>query len=587
MRFVLQTIKQKNMKKAVFLMTAIAIFGFATISMAQNVRAWGTYYTGIGQEWPNGEERGNSCITDAAGNVYMVGTTNSNSDIATVGAHQTICAGGDTIGGFSGTDAFLVKFNSSGVRQWATYYGGSEWDYGTSCAIDASGNIYMIGSTSSTSGIATAGAHETTVNDGFLVKFNSSGVRQWGTYFEGNGNACTTDASGNVYIVGLTNSTSGIATAGAHQTVMSGSGDAFLVKFNSSGVRQWGTYFGGPFNGGSANETGISCATDASGNIYMVGKTPSTSGIATVGAHQTAGGTQFFDAFLVKFNSTGVIQWGTYYDGLGDTQPNSCATDASGNVYMAGQVFQELLPDSGISTPGAHQTTYGGGFTDAFLVKFDPNGVRQWGTYYGGSSVEEGTSCAIDPSGNVYMAGHTGSTTGIATAGAHQTVFGGGGLDGFLVCFNSSGVRQSGTYYGECFVSDCATDASGSVYMAGITTSSSGIATAGAHQTANGNSGYNDAFLVKFSGISVGINETVNEKSFTVYPNPTQSIVNVQADAKLIGSAYSIHDNTGKVVLSGTINSENISVDLGNLAAGIYLFNVGENVKQTFKVIKE
>ena len=575
------------MKKTNLLMTAIAIFGFATITMAQNVRAWGTYYTGTGQVWPNGEDRGQACITDAAGNVYMVGTTNSNSDIATVGAHQTICAGGDTIGGFSGTDAFLVKFNSSGVRQWATYYGGSEWDYGTSCAIDASGNIYMIGSTSSTSGIATAGAHETTVNDGFLVKFNSSGVRQWGTYFEGNGNACTTDASGNVYIVGLTNSTSGIATAGAHQTVMSGSGDAFLVKFNSSGVRQWGTYFGGPFNGGSANETGISCATDASGNIYMVGKTPSNSGIATVGAHQTAGGTQFFDAFLVKFNSTGVIQWGTYYDGLGDTQPNSCATDASGNVYMAGQVFQELLPDSGISTPGAHQTTYGGGFTDAFLVKFDPNGVRQWGTYYGGSSVEEGTSCAIDPSGNVYMAGHTGSTTGIATAGAHQTVFGGGGLDGFLVCFNSSGVRQSGTYYGECFVSDCATDASGNVYMAGITTSSSGIATAGAHQTANGNSGYNDAFLVKFSGISVGINETINDKLFTIYPNPSQSIVNVQADAKLIGSAYSIHDNTGKVVLSGTINAENISVDLGNLAAGIYLFNVGENVKQTFKVIKE
>ena len=242
------------MKKKNLLMAAIAIFGFATISMAQNVRAWGTYYTGTGQVWPNGEDRGQACITDAAGNVYMVGTTNSNSDIATVGAHQTICAGGDTIGGFSGTDAFLVKFNSSGVRQWATYYGGSQDDMGISCAVDASGNVYMIGSTSSTSGIATAGAHETTVNDGFLVKFNSSGVRQWGTYFEGNGNACTTDASGNIYIVGLTNSTSGIATAGAHQTVMSGSGDAFLVKFNSSGVKQWGTYFGGASSGASGME---------------------------------------------------------------------------------------------------------------------------------------------------------------------------------------------------------------------------------------------------------------------------------------------------------------------------------------------
>jgi hypothetical protein len=85
----------------------------------------------------------------------------------------------------------------------------------------------------------------------------------------------------------------------------------------------------------------------------------------------------------------------------------------------------------------------------------------------------------------------------------------------------------------------------------------------------------------------LGINETINDKLFSIYPNPAQSIVNVKADAKLIGTFYTIYDNTGKVVLSGTINSENISVDLGNLAAGIYLFNVRENVKQTFKVIKE
>jgi len=82
------------MKKRNLIVTAIAIFGIATITMAQNVRAWGTYYTGTGQVWPNGEERGNSCITDAAGNVYMVGFTSSNSDIATAGAHQTcLCWG--------------------------------------------------------------------------------------------------------------------------------------------------------------------------------------------------------------------------------------------------------------------------------------------------------------------------------------------------------------------------------------------------------------------------------------------------------------------------------------------------------------
>jgi hypothetical protein len=563
-------------------MTAIAIFGFATITMAQNVRAWGTYYTGTGQVWPNGEDRGSSCITDAAGNVYMVGFTSSNSDIATTGAHQTVHAGGPITFGTGGYDAFLVKFNSSGVRQWATYYGGSENDKGISCALDASDNVYMIGTTSSTSGIATAGAYETTVNDGFLVKFNSSGVRQWGTYFEGTGNACTTDASGNIYIVGLTNSTSGIATAGAHQTVMSGSGDAFLVKFNSSGVKQWGTYFGGPYTLASGMETGLSCATDALGNVYMTGHTPSTSGIATAGAHQTIYGGSSTDAFLVKFNSSGVIQWGTYYGGEGVDIGYSCATDASGNVYMAGDAQQQNLPASGISTIGAHQSAYGGGYSDGFLVKFDSNGLRQWGTYYGGSLLDVSFSCATDASGNVYMSGNTQSNSGIATTGAHQTTIN----DAFLVCFNSSGVRQSGTYYGG-IKNVCTTDASGNVYMTGYTQSNSGIATTGAHQAVNGNSGYSDAFLVKFNGISLGINETINDKLFSIYPNPAQSIVNVKADAKLIGTVYTIYDNTGKVVLSGTINAENTSVELGNLSVGIYLFSAGENVQQTFKVIKE
>jgi hypothetical protein len=569
-----------KMKKILF--TAIAIFGFATITMAQNVRAWGTYYTGTGQVWPNGEERGNSCITDAAGNVYMVGFTSSNSDIATAGAHQTVYAGGPIVFGTGGYDAFLVKFNSSGVRQWATYYGGSQDDMGISCAVDASGNVYMIGSTSSTSGIATAGAHETTINDGFLVKFNSNGVRQWGTYFEGNGNACTTDASGNIYIVGLTNSTSGIATAGAHQTVMSGSGDAFLVKFNSSGVKQWGTYFGGASSGASGMEKGLSCATDALGNVYMVGQTPSTSGIATTGAHQTIYGGGSCDAFLVKFNSSGVMQWGTYYGGAGVDIGYSCATDASGNVYMAGDAQQQNLPASCISTIGAHQSAYGGGYSDGFLVKFDSNGLRQWGTYYGGSLLDVSFSCATDASGNVYMSGETQSFTGIATSGAHETTVN----DAFLVSFNSSGVRQSGTYYGGVRAV-CTTDAAGNVYITGYTQSNSGIATTGAHQAVNGNSGYSDAFLVKFNGISLGINETINDKLFSIYPNPAQSIVNVKADAKLIGTVYTIYDNTGKVVLSGTINAENTSVELGNLSVGIYLFSAGENVQQTFKVIKE
>jgi hypothetical protein len=86
---------------------------------------------------------------------------------------------------------------------------------------------------------------------------------------------------------------------------------------------------------------------------------------------------------------------------------------------------------------------------------------------------------------------------------------------------------------------------------------------------------------------NVGINEFTQDNLFSVYPNPAQNIINIRSDAKLIGEIYSIYDNTGKVVLSSILKSENTTIELGNLSGGIYLFSVGENMKQTFKLIKE
>jgi hypothetical protein len=86
---------------------------------------------------------------------------------------------------------------------------------------------------------------------------------------------------------------------------------------------------------------------------------------------------------------------------------------------------------------------------------------------------------------------------------------------------------------------------------------------------------------------NVGINEFTQDNLFSVFPNPAQSVINIKADTKLIGNNYSIYDNTGKVVLSGKLKSENTTIELSNLSIGIYMFRVGENMKQTFKVIKE
>lgn len=86
---------------------------------------------------------------------------------------------------------------------------------------------------------------------------------------------------------------------------------------------------------------------------------------------------------------------------------------------------------------------------------------------------------------------------------------------------------------------------------------------------------------------TVGINELSKNNLFSVYPNPTKNQINVTADINLIGSIYKVYNNIGKLVLTGKLENENTIIELTNLPGGIYLFSVGENVKQTFKVVIE
>ena len=89
--------------------------------------------------------------------------------------------------------------------------------------------------------------------------------------------------------------------------------------------------------------------------------------------------------------------------------------------------------------------------------------------------------------------------------------------------------------------------------------------------------------------IQIGTNsmKETSDSEFDLYPNPTTKQLNLMVDSNLLGSVYTVYDNTGKLVLTGKINTENTSVELGNLSAGLYLFRMGENFTQTIKVIKE
>jgi gliding motility-associated-like protein len=496
------------------------------------IRLWGTYYGGSDDDYFS------SVVTDSAGNIYVSGDSNSTSNIATVGSYQS------TIGPAIGrNDAILVKFNSSGARLWATYYGGEGYDWGNSCDVDPTGNyVAMIGGTSTTlTGVmATPGSHQPNFGgnasswsgDAFLAVFNNSGIRQWGTYYGGSadeyGLGCCFDLNGDVYIAGATSSTNAIASPGSHQAIYGGTNDGYLAKFNNAGTRQWGTYYGGALYDWINN-----CTSDNSGNVFVTGYARSTTGIGTAGTHQPSLTLAYSwgDGLVAKFNSSGVRQWGTYYGGGGEDLTHNSACDSNGNIYVSG--YTTGPSQSLIATPGSHQSTFGGGGYDAFLLKLTPTGTRMWCTFYGGRRDENINWCSVDHLGNVYLTGCTTSTDAISTPCAYQENYGGAvwpstvpqypvtGGDAYLAKFDSSGARMWGTYYGgagfEFTYVTCTTDFLGNVYVVGSTNSTTGtaIASLSSYQPLYGG-GASDGFLAKFDGCIPNPANTTSVSDLTI-----------------------------------------------------------------------
>ncbi|PSK93171.1 SBBP repeat-containing protein [Taibaiella chishuiensis] len=354
---------------------------------------WSTYY-------------GASCASvgfhaiacDRQGNVYAAGyadsSTSTTYQLISPGAWQSAFAGGIPTAGYN-NDALLVKFDSSGNRLWATYYGGAYDESIHDITCDSAGNVFLTGATSSPDNIATPGTFQPvpdpgtvypSVNQergGFVAKFSASGQRVWGTYINALGRGICINRYGQLYVSGRVNSTSDtmIAGSGAYLGLGLSERNDFLMRFDqANGQRVWGTYYGGEFQAGS-NEGNVSC--DNNGNVFLSGPT----------------------------NSRG----------------------APGSAYV-------------MATPGSHQDTLNAppGLwypqSDVYIAMFDSTGRRKWGTYYGGSEAEYVGKTVVDySSGAIYLCGSTGSASAIATPGVFQPALdvsmGPGSAQGFLVRF--------------------------------------------------------------------------------------------------------------------------------------------------------
>jgi hypothetical protein len=370
----------------------------AKLSADGSALVYATYLGG------SGREEGHGIAADAEGNAYVAGETAS-ADFPTAKPLQPALMGR--------SNAFVAKLSADGsALVYATYLGGSGTDEGDGIAVDADGNAYVAGMTSSLNFPTTPAAFQTLhgsgPRNGFVTKLTADGsALVYATYLGGSGrdeaDAIAVDADGNAYVAGETSSLDFPTTPGAFQTTYSGGmSKAFVTKLNADGSGLiYSTYLGGS---GEEEINGPGLAVDAAGNAYLTGITNSTD-FPTANALQRAYGGGASDAFVAKLNADGSeLIYSTYFGGSGTDEGVAIAVDASGNAYLTGNTTSLDFPTANPLQPA------NAGLTNAFVAKLTADGsALVYSTYLGGSYFDEGHGLAVDGDGNAYVTGKTSS----------------------------------------------------------------------------------------------------------------------------------------------------------------------------------
>lgn len=409
------------------------------------VLASSTYLGGLGTDV------GNGIAVDPEGNTYVIGRTESD-NFPVAAAMQPVRRGG--------RDIFVAKFDDEGADLlYATYIGGSADENPLEIAVDANGNAFITGVTSSID-FPTVNPFQPSYGgggqDAFVLKLDAAGANLiYSTYLGGTGlnqsRGIAVDAEGHAYIAGNTPA-DGFPTRNPLQSYGGGVSDGFITKLSRDGARL--VY--STFLGGSGLESCRGIRLDAEGNAYVVGETRSTNFPVTSGAFQTSYGGGLDDLFVAKVNAAGTaLVYATYLGGNGTDQGQSTigtsstihgriiAIDLEGNAYVTGDTASANFP-----VKNAFQPSLAGG-TDAFVAKLTPNGSDLfWSTYLGGAGFDTARSITVDAYGRAVVAGAT-SSLDFPIVSPVQATYGGGDFDAFVTAFNRDGTAlRFSTYLG-------------------------------------------------------------------------------------------------------------------------------------------
>jgi hypothetical protein len=382
-------------RTTIFIVIAFVVICAKTTAADPYPIEWQTQFGGSASVY------GNGVATDQGGNVVITGQT----------------LGSFAGGGLGFGDAFVRKYDSTGAILWTGLIGTSDIDGSNAVAVDRDGNSFVTGSVNGDLN----GQHIGGI-DAFLSKIDSSGnvlwARPFGTFYDDKASAIAIDQSSNLFVVGDTNyihaiffpthlidtflskfdasgtllwtkrtaltfvdSSTAVVSDGAGNAYVSGfnSNATILQKFDGDGnllwVKQYPT---------SSNDRAYSLATDQYDNLYMAGSTTGGIGGPTAGS---------VEAFLMKLDSSGNTIWTRQFVKVGSAVALSVALDRLGGVFITGVENEDPK-----------------GFTvnsNVFLAKYDTTGTLLWETILGSDKADQARSAAVDPQGDVYIAGYT------------------------------------------------------------------------------------------------------------------------------------------------------------------------------------
>jgi uncharacterized protein (TIGR03437 family) len=520
-----------------------------------------TYFGGVGTNAARG------IGVDSSGNIVIAGgTTSGNLPGLNANSFQVDYKGLADNTTLDPGDAFVAKMNPSATALlWVTYLGGTGNDSASSLALDASGNVYVTGSTLSSDfpiapnpnsvvqgkfGGAGGSSSFHAVGDAFVAKFDPTGKLLWSTYLGGSlddiGTAIAVDSSGNVYVAGATVSANFPGVTAGYQSTFGGkggeptldegggypsfdSGDAFVAKIDPTGSHLAATYFGG-----TLDDFALALTLDSSGNVWIGGGTVSRN-LPLVSALQSTygGGTGVSaqpifstgDGFIAEFSSDlKNLKYSTYFGGSQDDAVSAIAVDSAGAIYIAGATQSPNLPGASNfyhgPSPLSRQTSpfiIG----DAFVAKLRPGGSQiAFSFYVGGSNEDAAMALALDAQGNITIAGATNSpdfctptadaVSATLNLGASSAPPPGYALalgDGFIVRFTNAGSMTYCSFIGGDsydYLGGLTLDGAGNIYAAGLSSSTNFPTTAGVVQPKR--VGLPDAVVIR---IAVGSNVPV------------------------------------------------------------------------------